>query len=337
MDKHGSIFLKSFFIPSSKKEEELPKNRIKAFKQKIMSPARIKNGIFKLFVYLLLINLAFVFLYPFMYMIVTAFKSNVDLNDITVNWIPKTIKFENFILAKELIKYNVYVWNSLFITAFATLGHILACSFIGYGFARYNFPFKNILFFLVIISFIVPVQTIIVPLYMSYKNFGWLDTYLPLIVPTFFGFGLKGALFIFIFRQFYLGLPKDLENAAKIDGCGFLRTYWRIVLPIAKASLLVTLVLSVVWHWNDFYEPAIYIAKSTMAVLPSRIDSIVAIVNAPPEQLFELLNLVEGEDTINNAVVMAGTFLVILPVLAGFALVQRKFMQGIERTGITGE
>lgn len=307
------------------------------FKQVATSSSRIKQLIGRIFVYLLLLNLAFVFIYPFLYMIVTALKSNADLNDITVNWIPKNIKFENFIIAANLTKYSKYVFNSLFITVLATIGHILSCSFIGYGFARFEFPFKNILFFFVIVSFIVPVQTIIVPLYMTYKNFGWLDTYWPLIIPTFFGFGLKGALYVFIFRQFYLGLPKDLENAAKIDGCGFLKTYWLIVLPIAKASFLVVLVLSVVWHWNDFYEPAIYVSKTAMAVLPSRINSIVAVINAPPEQLFELLELVDGEDTINNAVVMAGTFLVILPVLVGYSFVQKKFMQGIERTGITGE
>ena len=307
------------------------------FKHMFGSSSRIKDLVFHIFIYILLINLAFVFVYPFMYMFVTALKSNADLNDITVNWIPKTIKLENFKIAKELIKYNKYIINSVFITVLATTGHILSCSFIGYGFARFNFPFKKLLFFLVIVSFIVPVQTIIVPLYMTYQNFGWLDTYWPLIVPTFFGFGLKGALYVFIFRQFYLGLPKELENAAKIDGCGFLKTYWLIVLPIAKAAFWVVLVLSVVWHWNDFYEPAIYISKTTMSVLPSRINAIVSVINAPPEQLFELLELIEGEDTINNAVIMAGTFLVILPVLIGFAFVQRKFMQGIERTGITGE
>lgn len=304
------------------------------WKHWITSPARIKSLFFKIIVYLLLLNLTFVFAYPFLYMIVTALKSNADLNDFTVNWVPRTLKFENFAIAYNLLNYGSYLKNSIFITFFATIGHMISCSFIGYGFARYKFPFKNILFLLVIISFIVPVQTIIVPLYITYKNLGWLDSYLPLIVPTFFGFGMKGALFIFLFRQYYLGLPKDLEEAARIDGCGFLRTYLVIVLPLAKAIFLVTLVLSLVWHWNDFYEPAIYISKATMTVLPSRINHLVSIVNAPPEELFELLELVEGEDTLNNAVMMAGTFLIILPVLTVFAFAQKQFMQGIETTGM---
>lgn len=298
------------------------------------SVSRIKYLVVRFSVYILLINLAFVFLYPFLYMVITSLKSNVDLNDYTVNWIPRTLKYENYIIAYDLLNYKRYFRNSIIITFSATLGHLLSCSFIGYGFARYNYPAKNILFLLVIVSFIVPVQTIIIPLYMTYTNLNWLDTYLPLIVPTFFGYGLKGALFIFLFRQFYTGLPKELEDAAKIDGCGFLSTYWRIIVPIARSAFLVAIVLSVVWHWNDFYEPAIYISKSTMQLLPSRINHLISIVNAPPEELFELLELEEGEDTLNNAVIMAGTFLIILPVLIVFSILQKQFMQGIERTGI---
>ena len=175
---------------------------------------------------------------------------------------------------------------------------------------------------------------------MTYSKFDWLNSYLPLLVPTFFGFGLRGALYIFLFRQFYLTIPKDLENAALIDGCGFLKTYWRVVFPLAKSTIVVALVLSVVWHWNDFYEPSLYISKASLGFLPPRINSIISIVNAPPEHLFDLLaslGLEGGEDTLNNAVVMAGTTLISAPVLIFFAFAQRQFMQGIERTGITGE
>jgi multiple sugar transport system permease protein len=286
--------------------------------------------------YILLFDLAFVFLFPFMYMVVTALKSNADLNDLTVNWVPKTLKWENFAIAFNLLGYGKYFKNSVVITGLATLGHAVSCSFIGYGFARYKFPFKNILFLLVIISFIVPVQTIIVPMYLTYKNLGWLDTYLPMIVPAFFGFGLKGGLFVFLFRQYYMGLPKELEEAAKIDGCGFLGTYFKIVMPIATSIFLVTVVLSVVWHWNDFYEPAIYVSKTTLTVLPSRISHIVSLVNAPPEELFDSLGLEEGEDVLNNAVIIAGTFMIIAPVLILFAFLQNKFIQGVENAGVKG-
>lgn len=290
--------------------------------------------------YLLILGLAFVFLYPFLYMIVTSLKSDADLNSLSVQWIPTELKFENYFVAIDILKAKTYLKNSLFVTIVASIGHVIACSFIGYGFARYNFPFKKFLFACVILAFIVPVQTLIIPLYLTYSNLGWLDSYLPLLVPTFFGFGLKGALYIFIFRQFYLTLPRDLENAAKIDGCGFLRTYWKIVFPLAQSTLMVVLVLSVVWHWNDYYEPAIFVSKASLGFLPPRLNSIVAAVNALPEQMMELLaslGLQDGEDTLNNAVVMAGAAMISAPVLIFFAFAQRKFMQGIERTGITGE
>jgi multiple sugar transport system permease protein len=290
--------------------------------------------------YLLLIGLSFVFLFPFLYMLVTSVMSNTDLNNPAVQWIPSEIKFENYFIAANLLNLNIYAWNSLQVTVLASIGHVLSCSFIGYGFARFNFPFKKLLFMFVILAFIVPVQTLIVPLYLTFTRFKWLNTYLPLIVPTFFGFGLKGALYVFIFRQFFLTLPKDLENAAKIDGCGFMRTYWQILFPLAQSALVVVLVLSVVWHWNDFYEPAIYVANTVKGFLPPRIRSIVQIVNLPPEQLYErlaALGLPENDDTINNAVIMSGAAIIMAPVLVFFAFAQRKFMQGIERTGITGE
>ncbi len=302
--------------------------------------SRLRAFVSRLMLYILLIGLAFVFVYPFLFMLVTSLKSNADLSNLAVQWIPTELRFENYYIAWDILKFPIYFKNSAFVTILASLGHILACSFIGYGFARFNFPLKKFLFACVILSFIVPVQTIIIPLYLTYTNFGWIDTYLPLILPTFFGFGFKGALYIFLFRQFYLTLPVDLENAALIDGCGFLKTYWKVVFPLAQSTLVVALVLSVVWHWNDFYEPGIYISKSVMGFLPSRINRIISVVNAPPEELFDLLEslgMEGGEDTVNNAVIMAGTTLISAPVLLFFAFAQRKFMQGIERTGITGE
>lgn len=316
------------------------KLRWRLFKGRYSKGSGYKRLIFKIAMYLLLLGLAFVFIYPFLYMIVTSLKSDADLNSLSVQWIPTELKFENYFVAMDILNAKTFLRNSLFVTVLASLGHVIACSFIGYGFARYNFPFKKFLFACVILAFIVPVQTLIIPMYLTYSNLGWLDSYLPLIIPTFFGFGLKGALYIFIFRQFYLTLPRDLENAAKIDGCGFFRTYWKIVFPLAQSTLMVVLVLSVVWHWNDFYEPAIFVSKASLGFLPPRLNSIVAAVNALPEQMMELLaslGLQDGEDTLNNAVVMSGAAMISAPVLIFFAFAQRKFMQGIERTGITGE
>ncbi len=314
--------------------------RWKLFKRKYVGLTGVKHVLVRIVMYLLLIGMAFVFIYPFIYMIMTSLMSNADLNNVSVKWLPTRMKFENYAVALNLMKATKQAVNSLIVTVAASVGHVIACSFIGYGFARYNFPFKKILFGCVVLAFIVPVQTIIIPMYMTYSNLGWLDTMLPLIVPTFFGFGLKGALYIFLFRQFFLTVPKSLEEAARIDGCGFMMTYWRIVFPLAKATIVVALVLSVVWHWNDFYEPTMYITTARLGFLPPRLNNIISAASAPPEQQEELmrnLGLTDGEDTLNNAVVMAGAVIISSPVLLFFAFAQRQFMQGIERSGITGE
>ena len=331
------------YSQSKKRQSALLTNlqlRWRLFKRKYATSTGAKHIIVRLVMYLLILGLAFVFLYPFLYMITTSLMSNADLDSSSVNWIPTEIKFENYAIAAQLMNGLDYARNSLFVTVAASFGHLIACSFIGYGFARYNFPFKKVLFGCVLLSFIVPTQTIISPLYLTYSNLGWLDTYIPLIVPAFFGFGLRGALYVFLFRQFYLTVPKSLEEAARIDGCGFLMTYWRIVFPLAKATLVVALVLSVVWHWNDFYESGLYISSASKGFLPPRLSLIISAASALPEKQAEMLRalgLDDGEDTLNNAVVMAGAMIISAPVLVFFAFAQRQFMQGIERTGITGE
>ena len=300
----------------------------------------VKRILVRLVMYLLIMGLAFVFIFPFIYMITTSLMSDSDLNSTSVAWLPTEIKFENYAIALNIMNISRYIKNSAIVTVIASLGHILACSFVGYGFARFNFPLKKPLFALVILAFIVPTQTIITPLYLTYSNLKWLDTYLPLTVPTFMGFGLRGALYIFLFRQFFLTVPKSLEEAARIDGCGFLMTFWRIVFPLAKATVVVALVLSVVWHWNDAYETGIYISKPSMTFLPPKLKAIVNAANALPEdqqQMMRSLGLDDGEDILNDAVVMAGAVVISAPVLLFFAFAQRQFMQGIERSGITGE
>lgn len=347
----------------SKKQNALIDNlklRYKLWARKNATPSGLKQNVIRLFMYILIIGLAFVFLYPFLYMISTSLMSNADINSSSVKWIPTDVKFENYAIALDLIDGKQYAKNSFMVTIIATVGHVISCSFIGYGFARYNFPGKKILFACVILAFIVPIQTLIIPYYLQYANMGWLDikfsaetglkiaysklgwlnSYKPILVPTFFGFGLKGALYIFLFRQFFLTVPRSLEEAARIDGCGFMKTYWKIVFPLAKATIVVAIVLSVVWHWNDVYEPSIYILSPKLAFLPPKLQNIIAAANALPEEQAELmasLGLADGEDTLNNAVVMAGAVIISAPILIFFAFAQRQFMQGIERSGITGE
>lgn len=308
------------------------KQNILKLKEMLGSRYRWRNFIFRFFIYALLVSFAFVFLMPFLYMISTSFKSAVDLVDPYVNWIPvRGIEFKNYLVAIKALEYWRSLGNSLFLTTGATLGHILACSFVAYGFARKEFPGRNFIFILVILTLVVPAQVIIIPLYiiscrLNINNV--LGGYFPLILPAFLGMGLRGGLFIFIYRQIFIGLPHELEEAALIDGCNTFKTYWKIIMPIAQSATLVSSILSIVWHWNDYYEPSFYITSLKRTLLPMMLPKMKMIIDiGGEEEMVELFNI---------AVRMGGTFLVVLPMLILYFVLQRRFMEGIERTGLVG-
>ena len=181
-------------------------------------------------------------------------------------------------------------------------------------------------------SIIVPVQTISVPLYMLYSNLDWIGSYLPLIVPTFLGMGLNGGLFIFLFRQYYLRLPSSLEEAASIDGCNEYGTFFRIILPSTGSTMIVCFILSFVWHWNDFFEPGLYINSTKKYLLPQMLPAMY--------DFFEKMDVNTTQESLEMAlkyhtgVIMAGTLICVIPLLVLFLFFQNKFMQGIERTGL---
>lgn len=289
--------------------------------------------LFRVILYLVLFDLAFVFLYPFIKMMTSALKSEADLQNITVKWLPGGLEWSNFVAAFKMLKYPRYFMNTFFVTTVATIGHVIGCAFIGYGFARYKFRGKGLLFAGVILSMLIPEQILSFPLYIMFSKVGWIDTYLPFIVPTFLGFGLKGGFFVFLFRQFFAGMPYEMEEAARIDGCGPLRIFASIMVPMARSSVLVAGVLSMVWHWNEYYAPRIYLKSRDNMFLSSRLPSMYDALNKLASETEEVL----GDSMIvNEAQCMAATFLVIVPVLIVFMFAQKKFMEGIERSGLTG-
>ncbi|MCL5947118.1 MAG: carbohydrate ABC transporter permease [Chloroflexi bacterium] len=308
--------------------------------------------------YLILADIAFVFLFPVFYMLATSIKSVQDLTDPTIQWIASGIDWQNYILAWQAINFWHSFSNSAQIAILSGVGQVISCAFVGYGFGRINFPGREILFLLVIFTFLVPPETIIVPLFILYKTMprlaidinlasfphifaingtfgpgkildhGWIDTYWPFIFPSFLGEGLKGSVFVLIFRQFFRGLPWELEEAARVDGAGPLATFFRIMLPLAKPAILVSFLFSVVWHWNDYLEPLIYLNRSELFTLPMRLSV-----------LGQTLNEVTGgagSEFYNEALAMAACVLVILPVLILYLFTQRFFTESIDRTGVVG-
>ncbi len=274
-------------------------------------------------VYIMLVGFAFIFLLPFLYMLSNSLKSPIDLYDTTVKWLPHHITFQNFKSAVFVLDYWNRLKTSLIVTILAVFGQVLSCSFIAYGFARFRFKFRDVLFLLVLFSVIVPPQTLIIPSYINFSKMNMLGTFLPVIVPCFFGMGLNGAIFIFIFRQFYKGLPTDLEDAATIDGCGFLETFWKIIVPTSQTSLLVVFILSFIWHWNDFFEPSMYLIDVSKGTLTMYLE----IMETP-------IAMQKYMDQYTIAVKMACTLLTILPVIIMYILLNRRFIRGIEHSGL---
>jgi len=287
---------------------------------------RFQRWFFLALVYLLLIDIAFAFLLPVIYMASTSLMTVQDFLDPGVYWIPRQVYWDNIVLAFQSMNYLVGLKNSATIVFFGTLGQIISCSLAGYGFARYRFPGRDFLFMMVLFTFIVPPQTIIVPLFILYRELGWIDTFLPFTVPAFLSHGLRGSLLVLIFRQFFMRQPYELEEAAYIDGCSPWRTYAQIMLPLARPALLVVFLFSLVWHWNDYYEPTMYLMKPQNFTVPLRLRIL-------QQGLQEITGGQAGE-LFNEPLMMAACFLVVLPPLILYLMTQRFFVESIERTGL---
>lgn len=296
----------------------------------------LRDGVIRFGFYFLLCALSFVFLYPFIKMITQSLMTDDDLINITVKWLPSKLTWSNYWVAYRKLMFGTYVWNSARVAIICTLGHVISCALTGYAFARYKFRFKGALFALVILTMLVPVQTVIIPQYMQFSNWGWINSeyYLPLVVPSMLGFGLNGGFFIFLFRQFFSGMPYEMEEAARVDGCGPIRTFLHIMLPMSQSSLLVCTVLSIVWHWNDYFEPSIYFNDVYLKMLPNGLPNLYAELNKEQHTMIQT-NDIEGI-MFNEAMLMAATFLCIVPILVLYLILQRRFMEGVERSGLTG-
>lgn len=275
----------------------------------------------------LLVSMCFVLLYPLLYMLSMAFRSNQDLYDPSVIWIPKEFTLENLQTVIDVMKYPVSLGNTLVIVLGSTLLQLFSCAVVGYGFARFQFRGKGLLFALVIFSIIIPPQILSNPLYVLYNRMELLNNVLAFYLPATLASGIKSGFFIFIFRQFFRGLPSELEDSAYVDGCGPYRTFLYIILPNASAALLTVLLFSIVWYWNDFFYTNMFFSNTQ--TLTTSLYNIRA----------ELV--VDGVVTITdpvafNAKLQAGCLLVVLPILLMYLFLQKYFTESAERTGIVG-
>ncbi|MGO4539505.1 carbohydrate ABC transporter permease [Paenibacillus sp. 2TAB19] len=289
------------------------------------------------FYYMVILSLAFVFIYPLLYMVSKSLMRPEDVADATIQWIPRQFSLQNYDIALEAINFWPGLLNSIIISFGSAILQVLSCSLIGYGFARYRFPGQALFLALVVFTFLVPPQTFVVPLFKLFLDMGWVNTHLPFIVPAILGHGLKGSLFVLIFIQFYSRLPHVLEEAARIDGAGAFRTYWTIMFPLAKPAMLVVFLFSVVWHWNDLFEPNLYLLVPEYFNLAQNMAFFNGNANLNLQQATTSVSSTIGlAPTLQNQI-MAGVMLTILPVLLLYMFTQRYFVESVERAGIAGE
>lgn len=305
--------------------------------------------IWKIFRFLLFVGICYIFIFPVLYMVSIAVRSPETVNDPSIVWIPRGISFSSIKTAIKILDYPRSVTTTLMISVFGTLASLISCSLVGYGFARFEFKEKKIAFALVILTIIVPPQTVLISSFIGYRNFDFfgilkllhmiipsipsgvplINTAWTFIVPAIFAVGLRSGLFIYIFRQFFAGMPKDLEEAAMIDGCNAFRIFVQVMLPLAKPAIITVLLFSFVWHWNDYVQSSMYFnSHQPISVMLNQMQSLL--------QDAKLFNVVTNTPDEIRTFLQAGCLLTILPPLVLYIFTQRFFTESIERTGIVG-
>jgi multiple sugar transport system permease protein len=287
--------------------------------------------IFTVVVYALLVAIGFVYLYPLLFMLVTSLKSPTDLLNPMVQWVPTELYFGNYVRAFRVLDYPRTLLNSVIVSTVPSVIQVIACSIVAYGLARYSFPGKRLLFVLILATFIIPPQNTVIPQMLTYRRLGLLGRIWSLVLPALGGQGFRSAIFILIFYQTFLALPKVLEEAARLDGASDLRVFLQIAVPAALPAYIVSIIFSIVWYWNETYLTVIFL-EGGIQTLPMQLSKFVqAYQNLYPPGTVNIF------DRLNEAIKLAGTFLNILPLLVMYFVLQRWFVESVERTGIAGE
>lgn len=287
--------------------------------------------VFTTILYALLIAIGFVYLYPLLFMFVTSIKSPSDLLNPMVQWVPSEFYTGNYEKAFRVMDYPTKLAASILVSVVPSLIQTFIASLIGYGLARYRFWGKSLLFALILSTFIIPPQNTVIPQMLAYKELGLLGSPWALILPALMGQGYKSAIFILIFYQTFISLPKVLEEAARLDGASDLRIFLNIAVPSALPAYIISFIFSTVWYWNETFLTVIFL-EGGITTLPMQLSRFAqAYENLYPPGTVNIF------DRLNEAVKMSGTFLNIAPLLVMYFLLQKWFVESVERTGITGE
>ena len=263
--------------------------------------------------YLLLLGVAALMVGPFLWMVSTSMMDQTDIFRYPPRWFPAELNLKNYRAIMEILPLGRMLLNSFTIALSATLGQLISCTLAAYAFARMRFRGHTVLYFILLATMMIPPQVTMIPVFLIMKQLGLIDTLYALIVPAFFG----GAFGTFLLRQFFSTIPPDLEDAARIDGCGRFRILWRIVLPLSRPALVTLGLFTFMTYWNDLLGPVIYLSSVGKATLT-----------------IGLANLQSDVMTTRYDLLMAGSVLSVLPILILFIFGQRWFVRGIAMTGL---
>lgn len=303
------------------------KNKTKSFRRMLFGMKLTDGLLYKVILYGLLIIIGFVYLYPLLHMLTYSFKSLQDLLDPTINVLPSTLYVANYTNAFLVLDYGPLLLQTLTVTLIPAVLQTGVASLIGYGFARFQFPLKKVWFALLLATYVIPPQVTMIPRYVLFFNLGILETVFAIIVPATFGQGIASAIFVLIFYQFYLMIPKALDEAAQMDGATRWMIYTKVAIPLSLPSYLTAFLFSFVWYWNETYIMRLFLGNGGETLL-IRLLNFVSAYNAV---------LGGGNDYANEAIRMAATLLIIAPLIVAYFILQRLFIEGIDRSGITGE
>src|SRR5262245_1302439 len=276
---------------------------------------RSRRLIQRILVYALLIVGSVVFILPFMWMVATSLKQSQDVFTYPPSFLPTSFEWRNYITGWTILPFNRFLLNSLIVTCANVVGNLISCSLVAYGFARLRARGRNLLFLLLLATLMIPREVTIVPRFLLFSQLGLVNTLWPLILPAWFGY----PFFIFLLRQFFMSIPHELDDAARIDGASSFEIFMRVILPLSTPALATVAIFAFIGNWSNLLDPLIYIRSQELYTLALG------------------LNLFRGVNFTQFNLLMAVSIIQLLPVLIIFFLAQKLFVQGVTLTGMGGK
>ncbi len=337
----------STFTNYFNKSKDFVSEKYEAFNtqsRKVKRQKKLKTFSSLSFTYFFLIGLCFVILFPTIQQLLQAFRAPQDLNDPSVIWIPKTWSTLNVTISIKVIDYWKALFNTFRLASMSMILQLFSTSLAGYAFARLKFKGSNLLFMFVVFTIVVPPQALSLTRFLYFRQLNLLETRWSIYLMNGLGMGIRSGIFIFIFRQFFAGLPKELEESAQIDGAGVLRTFFQVMLPNARGALVTVALFSFVWAWNDSYFVGLFNlnASGEFPLLTMQLLNVAENTQSVYARLSYSGVLADiGQDIWKNPLFLStisnvSALLIMSPLLFGYLFVQKGFVESIERTGIVG-